>query len=101
MYDSDYIKIFKNEINDPLFEDKELFRWWPWIRLSAAKRSRIQLVGNTRKRVKVNFREYATSFKALAKKWEIDARTVEEFLNNLVLDGRITFPKRWSGDNNK
>ena len=91
MYDSDYIKVYRNEINDPLFEDKELFRLWLWLRLSAAKKSRVQLVGNTRIRVKVNFGQYATTVKALAKKCERDCRTIDEYLNDLAADGRITF----------
>lgn len=91
MYDSDYIKVYRNEINDPLFEDKELFRLWLWLRLSAAKKSRVQLVGNTRIRMKVNFGQYATTVKALAKKCERDCRTIDEYLNDLAADGRITF----------
>lgn len=89
MHDSDYIRIYRNEINDPLFEDKDLFRWWLWLRLSAANRRRVQIVGKTRIRVKVNFGEYATTVKSLSKKWEMDNRTVDDFLNHLVEDGRI------------
>ena len=93
MVSSEYIKIYRSEVTDCLFEDLPLYFFWVWLRMMAATKARVQLVGNTRKRVKVETGQYATSITALAQKWKMDTRTIDCFLNLLSEDGRITMQK--------
>lgn len=93
MYTSDYRLIFVDETEDWLFEDVVLYHWWIWLRLKAATFSRSQLVGTTRIRAKIEIGEYATTIASLADKWNMDPRTVADFLDMLVEDKRIHIRK--------
>lgn len=93
MYNGDSLFISRDELNDWLFDNIVFYHWWLWLRLVAAPKSRLQLVGNTRTRVRVNRGEYPTTIMALAEKLKMNSKTVDDYLSMLVEDGRIEVNK--------
>lgn len=90
MYTSGFVLLYRDEIEDWLWEDPIQFHWWLFLRMKAAPRPRTQTVGRSRKRVEVNYGEYAAHISYLARIWDIDERTVTSFLNLLEVNNLIS-----------
>ena len=89
MYSSGFILLYRDELEDWLFQDPQLYHWWMYLRLKATPKPCVQIVGKTRIRATLGYGEFATTISYLAKVWDADDRTVSSFLNLIEEDGRI------------
>lgn len=89
MYSSGFILLYRDELEDWLFQDPQLYHWWMYFRLKATPKPCVQIVGKTRIRATLGYGEFATTISYLAKVWDADDRTVSSFLNLIEEDGRI------------
>ena len=89
MYSSGFILLYRDELEDWLFQDPQLYHWWLYLRLKATPKPCVQIVGKTRIRATLGYGEFATTISYLSKVWDADDRTVSSFLNLIEEDGRI------------
>ncbi len=90
MYNSGFIIIYRDETEDWLFQDPQLYHWWTYLRMKATPKPCIQTVGKTRIRANLNYGDFATTISYLSRAWDADERTVASFLDLLEQDGRIS-----------
>lgn len=90
MYNSGFILVYRDETEDWLFQDPQLYHWWLYLRMKATPKPCVQTVGRTRIRTTLNYGEFATTVSYLARVWDADERTVSSFLDLLEQDGRIS-----------
>lgn len=93
MYNSGFVILYRDEVEDWLWQDPQLFHWWCFLRMKASSRPSLQTVGRTRIRVRLNYGEYAATISYLSRIWDVDERTVSSFLDLLEEDGRIELRK--------
>lgn len=93
MYNSGFVIVYRDEVEDWLWQDPQLYHWWSFLRMKATSRPCLQTVGRTRIRVRLNYGEYATTISYLARIWDVDERTVTSFLDLIEEDGRIEVRK--------
>ena len=93
MYNSGFVILYRDEVEDWLWQDPQLFHWWCFLRMKASSRPSLQTVGRTRIRVRLNYGEYAATISYLARIWDVDERTVTSFLDLMEEDGRIELRK--------
>lgn len=93
MYNSGFVIVYRDEVEDWLWQDPQLYHWWSFLRMKATSRPCLQTVGRTRIRVRLNYGEYATTISYLARIWDVDERTVISFLDLIEEDGRIEVRK--------
>ena len=93
MYNSGFVIMYRDEVEDWLWQDPQLYHWWIFLRVKATSRPCLQTVGRTRIRVRLNYGEYATTISYLARIWDVDERTVTSFLDLIEEDGRIEVRK--------
>lgn len=93
MYNSGFVIMYRDEVEDWLWQDPQLYHWWSFLRVKATSRPCLQTVGRTRIRVRLNYGEYATTISYLARIWDVDERTVTSFLDLIEEDGRIEVRK--------
>lgn len=93
MYNSGFVIVYRDEVEDWLWQDPQLYHWWSFLRMKATSRPCLQTVGRTRIRVRLNYGEYATTISYLARIWDVDERTVTSFLDLIEEDGRIEIRK--------
>ena len=89
MYNSNYILVYRSELLDWTFERGAAFYLWTFIRLKAASQQKMQTVGRRAITVKVDFGQFATSKTYLSLTLNMDDRTIDNILNDLVADGLI------------
>lgn len=93
MYNSGFVILYRDEVEDWLWQDPQLFHWWCFLRMKASSKQSLQTVGRTRIRVRLNYGEYAATISYLARIWDVDERTVTSFLDLMEEDGRIELRK--------
>lgn len=93
MYNSGFVIVYRDEVEDWLWQDPQLYHWWSFLRMKAASRPSLQTVGRTRIRIRLNYGEYATTISYLARIWDVDERTIASFLDLMEEDGRIEVRK--------
>lgn len=93
MYNSGFVIVYRDEVEDWLWQDPQLYHWWSFLRMKATPRPCLQTVGRTRIRVRLNYGEYATTISYLARIWDVDERTITSFLDLMEEDGRIEIRK--------
>lgn len=93
MYNSGFVIMYRDEVEDWLWQDPQFYHWWIFLRMKATSRPCLQTVGRTRIRVRLNYGEYATTISYLARIWDVDERTVTSFLDLIEEDGRIEVRK--------
>ena len=93
MYNSGFVIVYRDEVEDWLWQDPQLYHWWSFLRMKATPRPCLQTVGRTRIRVRLNYGEYATTISYLARIWDVDDRTITSFLDLMEEDGRIEVRK--------
>lgn len=93
MYNSGFVIVYRDEVEDWLWQDPQLYHWWSFLRMKATSRPCLQTVGRTRIRVRLNYGEYATTISYLARIWDVDERTITSFLDLMEEDGRIEVRK--------
>lgn len=93
MYNSGFVIVYRDEVEDWLWQDPQLYHWWSFLRMKATPRPCLQTVGRTRIRVRLNYGEYATTISYLARIWDVDERTITSFLDLMEEDGRIEVRK--------
>ena len=93
MYNSGFVIVYRDEVEDWLWQDPQLYHWWSFLRMKATSRPCLQTVWRTRIRVRLNYGEYATTISYLARIWDVDERTVTSFLDLIEEDGRIEIRK--------
>lgn len=89
MYSSGFILLYRDELEDWLFQDPQLYHWWLYLRLKATPKPCVQIVGKTRIRATLGYGEFATTISYLAKVWDADDRTISSFLTFMEEAGRI------------
>lgn len=93
MYNSGFVIVYRDEVEDWLWQDPQLYHWWSFLRMKAASKPSLQTVGRTRIRVRLNYGEYATTISYLSRIWDVDERTIISFLELIEEDGRIEIRK--------
>ena len=93
MYNSGFTLIYRDETEDWLFQDPQLYHWWIYLRMKATPKPCVQTVGKTRIRAILNYGDFATTVSYLARVWDADERTVSSFLDLMEKDGRISIRK--------
>lgn len=90
MYTSGFVLLYRDELQDWLFDNIKHFHWWLYLRMRATPKPSVQTVGSTGIKVYLNHGDFATTKAYLASVWGVDTRSVTTFLEVMEETGRIS-----------